>query len=131
LLPRYRCPVSEALRVFLVRPRVDLPSTQPHQLPGFHINPGDARGVGSSTASSNETPDDASGSLLPAAQYGRHLSIWAKSGVVRPKTDGRNRSIAAGKNGISASLAAVAVPDFQVPAHAGCECSIEAFRGLH
>ena len=43
--------------------------------------------------------------------------------------DGRNPTILAWNHETSAQPAAAAVPDFQVLTHAGCECSIEAFRG--
>ena len=130
LLPRYRCPILEALRVFAVRPKVGLPNTFSAPVAWFPYQSGDAHGVDSSTASSNEIPDDVSESLSPAAQYGRHSSIWAKSDSILPKTNGRNPTIVAGNDETSALPAAAAVPDSRVPTHAGCERLIEAFRGL-
>ena len=128
LLQRHLRRVSEVLRVFVVRPKAGLPNTFSAQVAWFPYQSGEARGAGSSTASSNEIPADASESLSPAAQYGRSSFIWAKSDSIPPKTNGQNPTIVAGNRETSALPAAAAMPDFQEPAHAGYECSIEAFR---
>ena len=127
LLPRYRYPTSEALRVFAAHPIVDLPRTFFAPVAWFPSQFWDARAVGFSTASSNEIPDDASESQSLAAQCGRRSSIWAKGDSIPPKTNGRNLSIVAGDLEISALLAVAAVPNSQAPTHAGCECSIKVF----
>ncbi len=63
LLQRPLCPVSVALREFVVRPTVGLPSTFFESIAWFPRQSWDAHAFGSSIASSIETPDDASGSL--------------------------------------------------------------------
>jgi len=65
---RARWENSLALRVFVVRPKVGLPNTFSAPVAWFPYQSGDAHGVDSSTASSNEIPDDASESLSPVAQ---------------------------------------------------------------
>ena len=130
LLPRYRYPTSESLRVFAAHPIVDLPRTFFAPVAWFPSQFWDARAVGFSTASNNEIPDDASESRSLAAQYGRRASIWTKSDLIRPKTFGPNPSDLAGDLEISVLPAVAAVPNSQTPTRAGCECSIEVIRGL-
>ncbi len=130
LLQRYQRRALETLRVSAVRPKVGLPNTFSAPAAWFPSQFWDAREVCSSTASSNEIPDDASELQSLAAQYGRRSSIWAKSDSIPPKTNGRNLSILAGDLEISVLPAVAAVPDFQVLGHADCERLIEALRGL-
>ncbi len=60
LLQTLLCPISEALREFAVRPKVDLPGTIFELVAEFRYQFWDDRDFGSSIASSSENPDGAS-----------------------------------------------------------------------
>ena len=62
LLQRPLSPVSEALRVFVVRPKVGSPGTFFEPVPEFRYQSWDARAFGSFIAGGSENPDVASGS---------------------------------------------------------------------
>jgi hypothetical protein len=109
----------------VARPKAGWPNIFFELVAWFPYQSGDARVVGSSTASSNEIPDDASESLSPAALCARHSSSQARVESTPQKKGGWNLSNAAGENGISESPIAAATPSLQALVHSdGCGSAV-------